>query len=930
MSISTELLTTARGSSWRKWDLHVHTPFSIYQSFGENDDLTWEAYLKDLEGLPAEFAVIGVNDYLFLDGYARLKTEQTENGRLKNLTLFPVVEFRIEKFAGIDFGKLKRINLHVIFSNELKPETIQSQFLNTLEQSYFLETGEQWTRAITRQSVEELGQQIKASIPVDQLSKYGSDITEGFNNLNVKEEAIVKALQKDCFKGKHLIAVGKTEWADLKWSDASIATKKSIINMAHVVFTAAAGVDDFARARGQLKSQGVNHLLLDCSDAHSLSTSTNKDKIGHCFTWIKADTTFEGLKQILYEPEHRVSVGLQKPREPLRKIESIKFDFPPSTLIKRNTSVDTQPFCLNDLKTELYFSPYFTCLIGGRGTGKSTIINLLGEKLGEKTEFFKDNNLVIDGKKYDIEGDPTGLISVTGTNEIEFISQGKVERLAEGDELTKLIFNERIKDSNSGFYSLDKEIAGRIEIIEENIRILFDADKLTASLKEKNKERLTAQNIVESVNDTRYKEITLKIGELQGELTSINNSNIAYNKLLNSIRILVNEHDGRRQGNEIDIRINAVLAMLKGIDEIREADGSITVSAKLFEVVNARIASITHDLSVENQKLKAFFAEKGTSEETIKDSQKANETLSRLITEISEIEAQIQKLKDLFKENNSKIEDLAALKESYAGLIQESLTSINSKLVGSNENVLNINFAFEFNREQFMQVLFDEFYATFNKYHISGTSMSRVKEVLFLIEPTEEIFNFDHKTFFSRFESEIELKGFPKTNNYVKMVIDILSTPINYAIYRMLIKKNLFNLSKFVKVRGFYGNKELQNCSFGQRCTAVIVTMLMTGVKPLVIDEPEAHLDNRLVADYLVELIKTKKLDRQVIFATHNSNFVINGDAELIHILDIPMNSLFTVATSTTIENTAHRETLLRLEGGRDAFLNRENKYGIR
>ena len=182
----TTITKAKKGSEWRKWDLHVHTPFSIYQRFGNNDVDTWEKYIKELENLPTDFAVIGVNDYLFMDGYAKLKQEQDSNSRLKNLKLLPVVEFRIEKFAGINFEQLKRINLHVIFSDEIPIETIQSQFLNTLEQSYFLESGQAWTRAITPQSVEELGKQIKATIPATELHKYGSDLTEGFNNLNVK------------------------------------------------------------------------------------------------------------------------------------------------------------------------------------------------------------------------------------------------------------------------------------------------------------------------------------------------------------------------------------------------------------------------------------------------------------------------------------------------------------------------------------------------------------------------------------------------------------------------------------------------------------------------------------------------------------------------------------------------------------------------
>jgi hypothetical protein len=48
-----------KGSEWRKWDLHVHTPSSIYQKFGIDNDTTWEKYISDLENLPAEFAVLG-------------------------------------------------------------------------------------------------------------------------------------------------------------------------------------------------------------------------------------------------------------------------------------------------------------------------------------------------------------------------------------------------------------------------------------------------------------------------------------------------------------------------------------------------------------------------------------------------------------------------------------------------------------------------------------------------------------------------------------------------------------------------------------------------------------------------------------------------------------------------------------------------------
>jgi predicted ATP-dependent endonuclease of OLD family len=104
--------------------------------------------------------------------------------------------------------------------------------------------------------------------------------------------------------------------------------------------------------------------------------------------------------------------------------------------------------------------------------------------------------------------------------------------------------------------------------------------------------------------------------------------------------------------------------------------------------------------------------------------------------------------------------------------------------------------------------------------------------------------------------------------------------------------------------------------------------LVQFGGSGIVIDEPEAHLDSALIANYLVELVKKAKLNRQIIFATHNANFVINGDAELIHTLEIGNDNLSKI-TSITIENLEHRKRLLALEGGKEAFQKREHRYGI-
>ena len=73
----------AMGSIWRKWDLHVHTPASLAHRFqpGAATD-PWDAYIKALAQLPSEFKVIGINDYLFIEGYRRVR-EAHQSGQLR-------------------------------------------------------------------------------------------------------------------------------------------------------------------------------------------------------------------------------------------------------------------------------------------------------------------------------------------------------------------------------------------------------------------------------------------------------------------------------------------------------------------------------------------------------------------------------------------------------------------------------------------------------------------------------------------------------------------------------------------------------------------------------------------------------------------------------------------------------------------------------
>jgi hypothetical protein len=367
-----------RGSTWRKWDLHVHTPESIVHAYEGADP--WPRFLDELERLPAEFKVIGINDYIFLDGYRRILAEKAK-GRLHNIDLFlPVIELRLDKFGGSQ-NHLSRANYHIIFSNELAPDLIEQQFLNALSSKYTLSPqyehfriSGQWKAIPTKESLIDLGQRIITSVPDEERQHFAAPLIEGFNNLCLNLDSITEALESHYFVKKCVTAVGKTEWADIKWNDQSIADKKNIINGADLVFTASETVQHWEKARQSLHAGGVNAHLLDCSDAHSFQdATTHNNRLGQCFTWVKADPTFEGLLQLLIEFDERHFVGDLPPQ--IARVRSNPTKYIKSIEIKRKpTATITEKWFDNAIP----LNPGLIAIIGNKGKGKSALTDIIG------------------------------------------------------------------------------------------------------------------------------------------------------------------------------------------------------------------------------------------------------------------------------------------------------------------------------------------------------------------------------------------------------------------------------------------------------------------------------------------------------------------------------------------------------------------------
>ncbi|MEU4669450.1 TrlF family AAA-like ATPase [Amycolatopsis sp. NPDC023774] len=365
----------SRGAEWAKWDLHVHTPSSLVQGYGADNDETWEKFFLDLEGLPSEFTVIGINDYWFLDGYRKVLAAKAA-GRMQNIScIVPIIELRLNQFGG-SVNKLSRANLHVIFDPGISADVIQAQFVNALSSEFTVLPDEggkgRWSGVPTRESLTDLGRLIKESVPPAKIGAYGPDLIEGFNNLVVPLDSVVQLLQGPYFEGRTLMALGKVEWADIKWQEASVASKKNLINKVDMLFTAYEDVSRWRDNCAALKADNVLYKVLDCSDAHSFSNSTaENNRIGRCATWLRAEPSFNGLVHALSEFDDRAFVGAEPPDIARRRTN-------PESIIDW---VSVRPVADDAKKPlfdyELELNHGLVAIVGNKGQGKSALLDCI-------------------------------------------------------------------------------------------------------------------------------------------------------------------------------------------------------------------------------------------------------------------------------------------------------------------------------------------------------------------------------------------------------------------------------------------------------------------------------------------------------------------------------------------------------------------------
>ncbi|MCB9802926.1 hypothetical protein H6761_02830 [Candidatus Nomurabacteria bacterium] len=978
-----------RGSEWRKWDLHIHTPKSIIQQYSGDTEAVWDIFIKKLAQLPPELKVIAVTDYLFCDGYEYLLTRKDEIPNIK--LIIPNIEFRLNTFSGTP-NNTKRHNFHVLFDPSVLIQDIRDQLLNCLSTGYKIEDGTEWLQTPTVRSLEELGRQIKAAAPPENTVHTKSDLKVGFENITYKREDIEILLNKNCFKGRFVTAVGYSEWDQSRW-DQSTAEKRTLINTANFSLTSLNDPAKIEENRRDLTANKLNNIVLHSSDSHDI------DCVGETMLWIKADPTFAGLKQVLNEPEARVFIGATPPNyKPEHKV------------ISRISIPSSNGWFADDFSIEL--NRDLVTVIGGRGSGKSALAEVIACGAGSEDEsddaFLKKATKhpnPIKGAEIFVEwadGNTTSFkVGELPEDQglVRYLPQGVVEELCSHKNSEKL----QKQIENVIFQALDDtERMGASDFDELQIRILsgfqYEKEQIVKKVRDINRKLSSLSTVLsglpdkQKILDDSKKELERLIKSLpelpaedkkgQEELAALaeikkkfETKIIELQKRLNKIfevesKVKVFKTKVKEFGEET----SALLSDL-GITDTSAFDvnvDDINIKAVLDEKKN----EITNDLRIlkEGTKLDVAivlgmetnlpFDNLQTLNQGIEDKQKETRAF-----ETTKLKYQQQKKTALALESS-----IQALENEISKISTES-TPEKERLEKERINTYCSYFKLLGEEKIQMEVL----YKPLQKSLLAGTDTDKKlmfeaqinyrleahnKNGLDIIDRTRKG-NFREpgnlKTALTELWDETVRHNFDKDilETEIKKIIEAFTTcdgesvtiesqlRDNYGIedfYNWLFDPTNFEIVSSLK----FDDTNLYVLSPGQK--GIILLMLFLEIdkgdyRPLIIDQPEENLDNLSVYKDLINYFRERKQYRQIIMVTHNPNLVVNTDAEQIivasyngkHIPRLTYSSGSLEDQAKQIPNTSTMEledgiieqVCNILEGGERAFEKRKKKYQI-
>lgn len=849
-----------KGSEWGRWDLHIHTPETKKNDCytGRTPDEKWDNYYNDINSyvsdgtdLNKHIVAIGITDYLSVDNYIKVVNDHRLPASIK--LILPNVEMRCRPIA-----KDSPINIHFIFNPDIV-DSLESRFFSKLSMSFATTD-----YSAAKDELIRLGK--KSDDQLDDIAAYRKGI-----ELFVPElSTIKKVFENDQeLRNNTLIFVsnstgdgvsGAANHSDYITEDKSsqlTAFRQDIYNFVDGIFSAKpsdikyfSGANEKIPPEKVIKECGGLKPCIHGSDAHCNDKIFEPDGKKYC--WIKANPTFNGLKQIIYEPVERVKIS------PILPEEKMPYNVIDHIIINDD---DFQ-------KDAIYFNDKLTCIIGGKSTGKTLLLHNLAKAIDEKQVSEKEKDLsrntkeITNIKVFWNDGE------TADKRKIVYIPQTYLNRLSDDKQNTNEIDNiiQEIvllnEDSKNTYQTvLDSVKSYKSELNKKILDLLSINSKIVSLINEK-----------KEIGDAKGISDVISVLTVQKELLSseLNISQTDFENYEKSIQIIQNSDKELLllQGNLSFIQALDTIVELKNFtvnlspdinNLFIEAQKSVLNNAnlewvswktKLLAVLDEKIKT-TLSLKQNAEKEKAKLEPKIKSSEALADiTQKiANETSNK--EKVEEFDAEITKEKALYydvkKQILDSIEKFKIIYQTYADIVNENIKSEKEDIdfvvtvpFRKNDFIAKIRSVFHNNSKELKAIInLDEF-----------NDSDYTKELM--VQMVDKII-----------DGSLALKNGYNVESALREIFD-----------------DWYNIKYNVRM----GEDSIDVMSPGKKALVLLKLLIdMAESKcPILIDQPEDDLDNRSVFDDLIPFIKKKKKDRQIIVVTHNANVVLGADADEI------------------------------------------------
>lgn len=950
-----------RGSEWRKWDFHVHTPYSFTHQFkgdfsNENSDefiQSFDNYVKILfsKAIENDIAAIGITDYFRIDGYKKIKEEYLDrdeklynlfNGdteiidKIKQIFVFPNIEMRLNHFVG---RNCENIDFHVVFSNEIPIEVIEENFISKLEFIYDTPIDSAADkRSISSVNIKAFGKKLK-----QEHGFSGDDLVVGYKHLSLDINNIIDVLQGiSDFKDKYLTVVDDDNLGNIPWSGRDHPIRKAIVKRSNLQFSNnKSNIEWGLGLRGYETPEAFleefDHFLpsITGSDAHSFDKMFILDNRQYC--WIKANVNFEGLRQIIFEPVERVKIQTTKPEEKNgdKVIDRIEINDP---------NFSSEP---------IYFNENLTCIIGGKSTGKSLLLREIAKTI-DKVQVISREKEVYDRPKKEFDINNVRVFWKDGSQEhdkrkIVYIPQTYLNRLTDEEQETtqidelieKVLFqNPKI---NEAYDCLGKRLQKEKELngknIIEYVSLCYQHSELIERLRE-NGDSKTVGEIISNIQ-TQIDEIAKKLNISEGVIAKYNDSKTQIAVLDSKLKDISEDEKLINDSTVLDTlqkKIEEIYQQLK-VTEIKECytkkvknlfdtieeQWIISKTELINKLQNIRIEKETERLKLQNvvdnlqptiektEEIKELALKKSVEEERKK----------RAINIEIEITDVINRKEKLANEIYNIPSDFKAIYDEYISIVNNEADNIHDSDMRFSADAI-------FRKDMFIETILN----IFNKRTLNSDSAKLMRDSPESI--SDESFLYDlPKNILEDFEED-----------KIKPVRDVNLETVLRNLYN-----DWFNIDYSVNM----GRDSIKNMSPGKKALVLLRLLLDLAQSdfPILIDQPEDDLDNRSIYNDVVKYIKNKKKERQIIVVTHNANVVLGSDSELVIIANqdgedcknenarfeyrsgaiednkLELSKTGEIKGGILFEKGIREQICDILEGGEDAFNLRENKYSI-